>query len=130
MGGPPPLLHGVGRIRFAGEYGVEELRRHTARSETMIKHVVLIKFKPEVTEDQVDDVERSLDALPGAIPEILSYDFGRDVVHSERSFDFGLVSSFSDLEALERYEEHPDHQAVLGKLKSLCDQIIVVDFTF
>jgi len=96
----------------------------------MIKHVVLMKFKPEVTEDQVDDLDRSLDALPGAIPEILSYDFGRDVVHSERSFDFGLVSSFSDLEALKRYQEHPDHQAILGKLTSLCDQIIVVDFTF
>lgn len=130
MGGPPPLLHGVVRIWYGGNRGVEELKRHTARSETMIKHVVLMKFKPEVTEEQVGDVEQNLDALPGAIPEILSYDFGRDVVHSERSFDFGLVSSFSDLEALKRYQEHPDHQAILGKLKSLCDQIIVVDFTF
>ncbi|MBC7357689.1 MAG: Dabb family protein [Desulfacinum sp.] len=96
----------------------------------MIKHVVVLKFKPGVTEDDVQALEKGLDALPGAIPEILSYDFGRDIVRSERSFDFGLVSSFKDLEALKRYQVHPEHVKVLELVKRICDQIVAVDFTF
>ncbi|SHE59123.1 Stress responsive A/B Barrel Domain [Desulfacinum infernum DSM 9756] len=96
----------------------------------MIKHVVLLKFKPGVTEDDVQALEKGLDALPGAIPEILSYDFGRDIVRSERSFDFGLVSSFKDLDALKRYQVHPEHVKVLEHVKRICDQIVAVDFTF
>jgi len=96
----------------------------------MIKHVVLLKFKPGVTEDDVQALEKGLDALPGAIPGILSYDFGRDIVRSERSFDFGLVSSFKDLEALKRYQVHPEHVKVLELVKRICDQIVAVDFTF
>ncbi|SMC19079.1 Stress responsive A/B Barrel Domain [Desulfacinum hydrothermale DSM 13146] len=96
----------------------------------MIKHVVLLKFKPGVTEEDVESLEKGLDALPGAIPEILSYDFGRDIVRSERSFDFGLVSSFKDLESLKRYQVHPEHVKVLEIVKRICDQIVAVDFTF
>lgn len=96
----------------------------------MIKHVVVMKFKPGISEADVTRLEQGLDRLPGAIPEILSYDFGRDIVHSERSFDFGLVSSFKDLEALKRYQGHPEHVKVLELVRAMCDQILAVDFIF
>lgn len=96
----------------------------------MIKHVVVMKFKPGVSEADIMQLEQGLDRLPGAIPEILSYDFGRDIVHSPRSFDFALVSSFTDMNALQRYQGHPEHMKVLELVRSLCDQIIAVDFTF
>jgi len=85
----------------------------------MIKHVVVMKFKPGVGEAEISQLEQGLDQLPGTIPEILSYDFGRDIVRSERSFDFALVSSFKDLEALKRYQVHPEHVKVL-ELVGLC----------
>ncbi|MEJ5365012.1 MAG: Dabb family protein [Desulfosoma sp.] len=96
----------------------------------MIKHVVVMKFKPGIGESDITQLEQGLDRLPGAIPEILSYDFGRDIVHSERSFDFALVSSFKDMEALKRYQSHPDHVKVLELVRAMCEQIIAVDFTF
>lgn len=96
----------------------------------MIKHVVVMKFKPGVSEADITQLEQGLDRLPGTIPEILSYDFGRDIVHSPRSFDFALVSSFTDMDALKRYQGHPEHMKVLELVRSLCDQIIAVDFTF
>ncbi|MEJ5347710.1 MAG: Dabb family protein [Desulfosoma sp.] len=96
----------------------------------MIKHVVVMKFKPGVGEEDITRLEQGLDRLPGTIPEILSYDFGRDIVRSQRSYDFALVSSFQDMEALKRYQAHPEHMKVLELVRSLCDQIIAVDFTF
>lgn len=94
----------------------------------MLKHVVFMKFKPTATEAAIADMEAALRKLPGAIPEIKGYDFGRDIIHSERSYDFALVSTFDDLESMKRYQVHPDHVVVLGKVKELCESILAVDF--
>jgi hypothetical protein len=94
----------------------------------MLKHVVMMKFKPGIREAEIEGVERGLGALPSVIPEILSYEFGRDVVCSERSYDFGLVSEFIDLDSLQRYQRHPDHLVVVDKLKQICASILAVDF--
>jgi len=56
----------------------------------MLKHVVFFKFKDGVGEDEIVGLEKSFAALPPVIPEILSYEFGRDVVRSERSCDLAL----------------------------------------
>ena len=94
----------------------------------MLKHVVFFKFKQGVAEAEIVDLERSLAELPPIIPEILSYEFGRDVVRSKRSYDLALVSTFKDLESLQRYQIHPDHQVVLKKVNELCESVIAVDF--
>lgn len=94
----------------------------------MITHVVMMKFKPDVPPEAIDELEAMLDGLPDRIQEIQSYDFGRDVVRSQRSYDFALVSVFANLDTLKHYQVHPDHQRVLGKLGDMCDHIAVVDY--
>ncbi len=94
----------------------------------MLKHVVFFKFKASTGEAEIEDLGQSLAALPSAIPEILSYEFGRDVVRSERSHDFALVSSFKDLDSMQRYQKHPEHQVVLKKVNELCESVLAVDF--
>jgi len=98
------------------------------RSKIMIKHVVFMKFKAGVTEKDIEDLEKAMAKLPGSVPEIKEYQFGRDIVRSERSYDFALVSAFEDLEALKRYQPHPDHRPVLAKVKEICENILAVDF--
>lgn len=95
----------------------------------MLKHIVFMKFKAEATEQQIADMEKGLAGLPGTIGEIKEYVFGRDVLHSERSYDFALVSAFEDMEAMQRYQVHPAHQEVLGKVKAVSEGVVVVDFT-
>jgi len=94
----------------------------------MLKHIVFMKFKQAVTDREITDLEKGLGGLPGAIPEIRSYEFGRDIIRSERSYDFCLVSSFEDLESMKRYSVHPDHVVVLNKVRSMCDSVLAVDF--
>ena len=96
----------------------------------MIKHVVVLKFKKDANETGIGELEKKLGALPGVIPEIKSYKFGRDIVRSERSYDFALVSVFKDTESLKIYQVHPKHLEVLQKVKELCDSVIVADFVF
>ena len=94
----------------------------------MLKHVVFMKFKPEVGDREIEDLEKSLGALPGSIDEIKGYEFGRDILKTKRSYDFALVSSFLDVESMKRYQVHPDHQVVLDKVIKMCDSILAVDF--
>ena len=94
----------------------------------MLKHVVFFKFKQGIGEEEIVDLEKSLAALPPAIPEILSYEFGRDVVRSERSYDLALVSTFKDLDAMQHYQKHPDHQVVSKKVNNFCESVLAVDF--
>lgn len=96
----------------------------------MLKHVVFMKFKEGVTGADIADLEKGLGGLPGKIPEIKGYEFGRDVLHTERSYDFALVSSFDDLDSMKRYQIHPDHAVVVEKVKKLSQSILVVDFVY
>lgn len=94
----------------------------------MLHHIVLMKFKPGASDEDVARMEEMLDALPEKIIEIQTYEFGRDIARSERSYDFALVSGFANLEALGRYQTHPDHQKVVTLIREICDDIRAVDF--
>jgi len=94
----------------------------------MLKHVVFFKFKKGASESAIAEMEKGLGELPDIIPEIMEFQSGRDVVRSERSYDFALVSGFENLEAMQRYQVHPAHQKVVAKIAELCEGILVVDF--
>ena len=94
----------------------------------MLNHIVLMKFKPDTSEEDVDRLAAMLDALPDTIIEIQTYEFGRDIARSERSYDFALVSGFANMEAMQRYQVHPDHQKVVAHIRAICDDIRAVDF--
>lgn len=94
----------------------------------MLHHIVLFKFKPGVAEEALARLEALLESLPNRIVEIQTFEFGRDVVRSERSYDFALVSGFANLDCLRRYQVHPAHLEVLAHLKPLCEDVRAVDF--
>lgn len=96
----------------------------------MLKHVVFMKFKKDASEAAISEILKEFKTLPGIIPEIKEYVFGRDVVKSERSYDFALVSAFEDLEAMKRYQVHAAHQAVVTKVKMVTESILAVDFDY
>ena len=93
----------------------------------MIKHVVLAKFKPEVTAAQIAELRKALAALPAIIPEIKGYDFGEDI-RPEKTLDFALVSTFEDMAAVKRYITQPDHVVVGKYIRSLCESLQIIDF--
>ncbi len=94
----------------------------------MLRHIVLLKFKPDTKETQKNELESELKALPGKIPEIKGYEMGFDVIQSPRSYDFGLLATFENIDALKVYQQHPQHVKVLNKVLEICDGIIAVDF--
>lgn len=94
----------------------------------MLTHIVCWKYKPETIEAAREDHRNRLRALVGVIPEIVDLDVGSDILHLERSFDTGLTSTFADRDALDRYTNHPEHQAVVAYGKQIAEKVVSVDF--
>ena len=93
----------------------------------MITHIVMFKLK-DASSDHAAHCKSLLDSLPAQIDEIRSYDVGVDVLRSERSWDLALVSTFDDLDALERYRVHPAHEEVARYLVEASETRAAVDF--
>lgn len=94
----------------------------------MLTHIVLFKFKYETEENEINQVIEGLGRLPDKIEEIREFRLGRDILQTERSYDLGLVASFEDREALDRYQVHPEHQQVVSMVKAIASSVIAVDF--
>lgn len=94
----------------------------------MLTHIVCWKYKPETDSVTREDHREKLRALGGVIPEIIDFNVGEDILHLERSFDTGLVSTFADRDALDRYTVHPEHQAVAALGKQIAERVVSVDF--
>ena len=95
----------------------------------MLYHLVSMRFTDPTTDAQIDAIARGLQALPSSIEDIRSLRCGRDVVRSDRSYDFGLLVVLEDEAALARYRDHPEHQRVLKDLiRPAVAQVVAVDF--
>lgn len=94
----------------------------------MLTHIVIWKYRAEVSEAEREEHRSRLRSLPPLIPEVLSFSVGTDVLRLPRSYDTGLVSTFRDRTALEAYTAHPAHVAVAELGRSLSEHVASVDF--
>src|SRR5262249_54064048 len=96
----------------------------------LIRHIVLFRFKPEVSEADRQGFLAMLNALPTNIPEIVEFQAGFDVVRSRGAFDLGVVSIYKNLDDLAIYAKHEHHLPVVERSKVICEQVVSVDFEF
>jgi hypothetical protein len=94
----------------------------------MLTHIVCWKYKPETGDSERQGHIAALKALVGVVAEIRSFSVGTDSLHLQRSFDTGLVATFDDRDALDRYTDHPEHQKVAAMGRELSQQTVSVDF--
>jgi len=91
----------------------------------MIRHIVMWKLR-----DKADAVElkQRLEALNGAIPGLLRLEAGIDFLASEQSADLVLVADLESRAALDYYQTHPEHQAVVPLVRAAATSRSVVDY--
>lgn len=96
-----------------------------------IRHVVMWKLASAGGSERAEHAARmkaGLESLPAAIPEILALEVGVSGQQDD-DFDIVLVSDFADLDALQRYIDHPAHQEVAGYIRSVVAGRAAVDYT-
>ncbi len=94
----------------------------------MLTHIVIWKYKTDVSEGQRREHVEMLRRLPAIIPEVQSFNVGFDVLKLPRSYHTGLASAFRDRAALEAYTVHPEHVAVADFGRAISEHIASVDF--
>lgn len=96
----------------------------------MVKHIVCFKLKdnsPEACE-KAKDIFYS---MVGNVPQLRSLNVGIDFLHSQRSYDIILETTFDDEKALEEYQNDPYHCNVVKKyIHSVRESSIAVDYKF
>ena len=93
----------------------------------MLRHVVLVRFKPEATPDQRAAVHQAIEAMPAGEPEIKALTWGENVGSGPNHFDFAAVIDFADIDAFRRYLGGTVHQSfVNGPAKVAVDRLAVV----
>ena len=99
----------------------------------MIRHIVLLRFRPAVSEDQIAGLFTKLHQIDGKIPGLLAITSGKSESPEkiERGYMHGFVVDFADWAALQAYQDHPDHKALGAGLVAAAeggiDGILVFD---
>lgn len=96
----------------------------------MIRHMLLVRWKPEFPEAQRQDWLDKVRALPEKIETIRSLSVGADVLDGQRSWDHGLVADFDSLDDVRAYAVHPDHLPLIAISGPNTEAMASVDFTF
>jgi quinol monooxygenase YgiN len=86
----------------------------------MLRHIVLVTFKPEATAEQRAAVRSAVESFSVQVPEVRSLVCGENVGSGPNHHDFAMVADFDDLAAFRRYIASPAHQAyVQGPAKAV-----------
>jgi Stress responsive A/B Barrel Domain len=98
-----------------------------------VRHIVVFKYKPEATPDQIRQVTEAFRDLQKKIPGITGFEDGVNNSPEGKNLGFTHVYmlTFEDAAARDRYLPHPEHARfgqLLGKLGIVAD-VFVVDYT-
>lgn len=95
----------------------------------MIEHIVLIKFSPNTTMEQKEELITRTLKLKGKIPGIVDIQQGINFSGRSKGYEIGLTVRFQDRASLENYLPHPAHQETLVYLREIgVEDTIIVDF--
>lgn len=102
----------------------------------MIRHIVLIRFRDDVTEDAITTIFDNLHSIEGRIPGLGAVHSGRSESPEqiERGYMHGFTADFAGWDALAAYQDHPDHKrvgaALVDHAEGGLDGILVFDLPF
>jgi Stress responsive A/B Barrel Domain len=100
------------------------------KTEKLLRHVVIFKFKDTSSPEDVQKVADTFYALKGQVPEIAAMEWG--INNSPENFNQGFthcfVLSYHSEKDLANYQENPAHRAFQEVLKPHMEKVFVVDY--
>jgi hypothetical protein len=89
----------------------------------MVKHVVLLRIRPDVAARDVEELFAEIGALRRTIAGIRDFSWGAyaspEGLH--RGFTHGFVMTFADAASRDAYLPHPEHERVKAKILAVLD---------
>ncbi len=84
----------------------------------MIKHIVLLKFKKDSSQQKIDAVFKAIEDLRKTIPEIQSFACGayNSPEGLNRDYSHGFIMEFRNAAERDKYLVHPEHVRVASDI--------------
>jgi heme-degrading monooxygenase HmoA len=97
---------------------------------TMLRHIVMYQFKPEITAPQIQEVIDAFAKLPKQIDVIRGFEMGTNVSPEGKSegFTHVFVVTFADEAGRDAYLKHPAHDEYVKVVKDRRAKVIVLDY--
>ena len=97
-----------------------------------MRHIVIFKFKPIATDDQIKMITDTLRGLKNKIPGIVSFEHGinKSPENKNKGFTHVYMFTFEDAKARDSYLPHPEHQK-FGEMveeMGIVEDVFVVDY--
>ena len=94
-----------------------------------IRHLALLRFKPECGPDDIRAVWQMVEFLPRQIPGILELTHGPNVSTEglDDGFTHSLAITFENAAARDAYLPHPEHQKLVDFVLPKIEKVIVLD---
>lgn len=99
----------------------------------MVRHIVLLKIKPDVSTDAINELFGDLVALKDKVPGIVNVDWGPNTSPEGKGqgFSYGFIMDFDTPASRDAYLPHPDHDLVKTKIINAItgvDDVLVFDY--
>ena len=98
----------------------------------MIRHVLFVKFKDQVTSKEVLDALATFEQIPTKIKGIIGFEWGENTSSEGLNDDFThcIQLVFEDEKARQNYLPHPEHLEIKNLLFKIIEKIVVLDYSF
>ena len=96
----------------------------------MVRHILLMKPRPDATPDAIESARAGLASLVGTVPGLLDFHWGENFAAVERTdgLTHGFSMDFVDRASLAAYGPHPAHEPVAALVRAAFERIVVFDF--
>jgi predicted transcriptional regulator YdeE len=101
----------------------------------MIKHIVFFQLvenaEGKTKKEIAQFIKTELENLKQLIPEIINIEVGINVPNAPKTdFDIALYSEFESFDALDTYQEHPEHKRVAAFIGNVKTSRAAVDYEY
>ncbi len=97
----------------------------------MIRHILLIQFKPDACDTEVHKLKQLFEEMPQKIDGVTAVEWGvNDSPEGKnKGYTHCVLMTFADEEARQRYLPHPEHQALKQVFRPILEDIVVFDYS-
>nr|7W6D_A Chain A, Olivetolic acid cyclase [Cannabis sativa]7W6D_B Chain B, Olivetolic acid cyclase [Cannabis sativa]7W6E_A Chain A, Olivetolic acid cyclase [Cannabis sativa]7W6E_B Chain B, Olivetolic acid cyclase [Cannabis sativa]7W6F_A Chain A, Olivetolic acid cyclase [Cannabis sativa]7W6F_B Chain B, Olivetolic acid cyclase [Cannabis sativa] len=96
-----------------------------------VKHLIVLKFKDEITEAQKEEFIKTYVNLVNIIPAMKDVYWGKDVTqkNKEEGYTHIVEVTFESVETIQDYIIHPAHVGFGDVYRSFWEKLLIFDYT-
>ncbi|KAM7280689.1 hypothetical protein ACFE04_007823 [Oxalis oulophora] len=96
----------------------------------VVKHLVLVKFKTDLTESEIEELIKGYANLVNLIEPMKSFTWGTDLSteNMHQGFTHLFESTFESIDGVKHYVDHPAHVDFANLFLASLDKVIIFDY--